>query len=294
MTNFTDPNNFYGDFTGLGQLSRPVLNYIAKSHERESRINPIRCYLVQMDQRGVEIGSAIAPITVTSDKYLSTTFPMSFILWNGIGEHPDLRLYTHENLGGITILSDGLVLRRAPDVKDLRATDQFAIVKRTDLLPQRVEVHFYRTFDMLTHTIQYTYETMHKDVRPTAVNRPTENKFALFGWTQYKHASDAWRGANQILIRMPLTTRDQMMVNEEGVISIEENMCWMISTPYINDGDLILVPPDQSPTGETVWFEVVNKQDSIIQHVLVSQRFKVKMLPPEDERRTILVSTTYP
>ena len=93
---------------------------------------------------------------------------------------------------------------------------------------------------------------------------------------------------------MPLTTRDQMMVNEEGVISIEENMCWMISTPYINDGDLILVPPDQSPTGETVWFEVVNKQDSIIQHVLVSQRFKVKMLPPEDERRTILVSTTYP
>jgi len=91
-----------------------------------------------------------------------------------------------------------------------------------------------------------------------------------------------------------MVTRDKIKINEEGKISIEENMCWTTHRPYIGDTDILVVTSDQSPIGETLYFEVVNKLDSIIREQLMSQRFKVNLLSPEDERTKIPISTVYP
>lgn len=290
-----EPNTEYGDWFGLGTANQSVLNYVTRSNEILSRVSPVKCYLIQMRPTGSVIGgTAVADaITVGSGDFLTSTPPLSFVIWNGTGEHPDLRPYVGDGNGAIRVFVGGVQINRILDVGDLRSSDQFAIVKRDDLRPARVEVHLHSTV-ATGSVIQYSYDTMFEDVRMPVVNRPTANQFALFGWTQYRHDRDKWRGANQILVRMPLTTRDQVMVDQEGKVRIEENQCWMVGAPYVRDMDLLVVPPDQSPTQETIWFEIVNKQDSVIQNRLTSQRFKVKLIPEEDERTTIPYSTVYP
>jgi hypothetical protein len=293
----TDPlgtNVEYGDFLGLGSIMNSHLDYIQRNHELQSRISPTRCYLLQMKPTGSIVGNSTSPITVTSDMYLDTEAPMSFVLWNGTGEHPDLRPYVGDGAGAITILVGGVPMTRILNKKDLRNSLQFAVEKRFDLDPQRVEVHFYSTFDMTGSVVQYYYESMYKDVRPDEMNRPTANAFSLYGWRQYKKLADNWRNANQILVRMPMTVASWLTMVAEGKVRLEENQCWTVGVPYLNDGDILVVPVDQNPTGEIVWFEVVNKSDSIIQFRLMSQRFKVKLIPPEDERTNISYSMVYP
>ncbi len=288
------PNVEYGDFLGLGSIMQSHLNYIQRNHELQSRVSPTRCYLLQMKATGSIVGTFTSPYTVTPDMYLDTEAPMSFILWDGTGEHPDLRPYVGEGVGAITVLNGGTPMTRVLNKKDLRSESQFAVQKRFDLNPQRVEVHFYDTFNMTGSVVQYYYEGMHKDVRPGLINRPTANQFSLFGWYQYKCPMDSWRYANQVLIRVPLTTASWLTMGQEGRVKLEENQCWMVGSPYVNDGDVLIVPADQSPNNEQLALEIVNKQDSIVQFRLMSQRFKVKLIPSEDERANITYSTTYP
>ena len=284
----------YQDYIGQQHIGSAVIDYIERSHVIESRVSPIECYLVQMRPSGSVVGSLSNPITVTLNQYISTVAPMSFVLWDGSEGHPDLRLYTHDAHGGVSVLSNGTGMTRVPGILDMRKSSQFAVVKRFDLDPQRVEVRFHKSFNATGSLIQYYYDTMYKDVRSTAMNRPEANKFALFGWTQWRGVGDQFKPANRVLVRMPMVTRDQLVINEEGRIVIEENLCWMVATPYVDDGDLLMVPADQTPLGVACWFEIINKQDSIVQNRLISQKFKIKLLPLEDERTKLPISITYP
>jgi len=112
-----------------------------------------------------------------------------------------------------------------------------------------------------------------------------------FYWTQYlESATDFYRGRNQVLIRLPLNTRD-IKVQEEGRVILLQRESWMIWTPYINNYDIIIVPETQSTTGEEERYEVVDKKDSVIQGSLISQRFKLRYLENKDPRYDIPYST---
>jgi len=292
------PGLRYGDFLGVGPANNSMLDYVRRSHEIEIRVNAVRCYLLQQLPAGSIVGSLTGPtgsILVTSNMWVNPNPPAYFNMWNGLGPHPDLRPYIGQGDGGIFVWVNGQSLTRVLSVNDLRNSSQFAVVKRFDIDPQPVEIHFHQSLLNPTgSTVQFSFETMFKDIRPTAINRPEGNQFSLFGWKQYKTCSDDYHGANQVLIRMPMVTRDKIKINEEGKISIEENMCWTTHRPYIGDTDILVVTSDQSPIGETLYFEVVNKLDSIIREQLMSQRFKVNLLSPEDERTKIPISTVYP
>jgi hypothetical protein len=105
---------------------------------------------------------------------------------------------------------------------------------------------------------------------------------ALFNWTQYtSNIIDAYQDKNQVLVRMPLTN-ENVVINEEGLVTLKDNQCWTLVEPYFRNFDVFIVPANQSPTNQELRFQVQDKQDSIIQGTFVSQRFKVKLLTTTD------------
>ena len=174
---------------------------------------------------------------------------------------------------------------------DFLDDDEFVVRERLDLSPSRVEIIFNRGFNPLAHDIKWKYTAMNDGVTSEMLKRGDSIDQSLFGWSQYtNNCYDNYQGMHQILVRMPLVLRD-LIINEEGKVTLEENESWTLWTPYIRDFDVLVVPAAVSPNGEEMRFEIVNKRDSVIQGTLVSQRFKLKYLEASDARYDVPILT---
>ncbi|MFA5395642.1 MAG: hypothetical protein WC346_06420 [Methanogenium sp.] len=269
---------------GLG-IEPFQIDYIKESHIIQSRISSTPCYLLQLNPTGSSIGNADTPIEITS--YIETFPNYKAIIWNGIGEHPDLRLKTENNENTIVVTIDEMQATRILSIDDLENDNEFCIVQRKDLNPRRVEIVFNNGFNASTHSIEYYYHTIQRDISDVRLKEGEDASHSLHGWTQYLNPSvDDYQDKNQILVRLPLTTRD-LTVNPEGLVVLQEHESWMIWTPYVREQDILIIPAQFSPTGREERFEVNDKKDSIIQRNLVSQRFKLKHLEYSDKRYLI-------
>lgn len=266
---------------GLG-IEPDVINYILESHEVQSRISSTPCYLFSQNQSGSVVGSSISPIVISS--YIETSPNYRAVIYSSGSLFPDLRPDSNNGLGAVTVLFDSVAGSRVLDVNDLISNNEFVVEKRDDVDPMRVEVIFNSGFNPSTHTVSYYYSTINKEICDLRSQRGDNSQQSLFGWSQYiSEDSDIFRLKNQILVRFPITLSD-LTVNEEGKVVMEENQCWMTSFPYVKDFDLLVIDASDSPTGEELRFEIQDKQDSVIQKTLISQRFKVKLLEREDKR----------
>jgi hypothetical protein len=270
----------YDDTLGIDSS---ILDYVQESHEIQSRISGTLCYLLQRKSSGSVVGSISSPITLST--YISTSPNYRAVIWESGDNRPDIRPYVNEGKGNIGILIDGASALRVLDVNDISSDLEFCVVERKDLSsPGRIEVVFNIGFIASAHTIKCYFLTMQQGISSTRVHRGEDSTQSLFGWQQYLNFNtDSYRDMHQILVRLPLTTRD-LTINEEGAVIVEENKAWMIWEPYVRDFDLLIVMAADSTSGVKEVFEILNKQDSVIQKRLVSQRFDVKLLEPSDLR----------
>jgi len=278
-----DPYKHKYDYNlGIGS---EYVNYIKESHVIQSRISPTPCYLLILNTEGISIGAEDYELEVT--EYSETTPQYRTVIWNHEKEHPDLRLKTEDGLNTVTVLIDGVEAVRIPEVEDLENDNEYAVVKRVDLESGRVELVFNEGFNASLHEIKYYYYTIQEGVDSIRVKEGEDSTHSLYGWTQYLcDVSDAFQDVHQILVRLPLTIRD-LTINEEGLVVLEERQSWMIWEPYVKEQDILIIAEEFSPTGREERFEIVEKQDSIIQRVLVSQRFKLKHIEYTDDRYLI-------
>lgn len=280
-----------GQYDYLLGIDSQIIDYIKESTEVESRISPMVCYLLQQTPSGSAQGSSGSVLTVSS--YVETSPNYRAVIWASGSNHPDLRPYVNNGAGAITVRIDGVPASRVLEVEDLSVDSEFAVVKRRDLISGRVELVFNANFNASAHTITYFYTTMEPGINDVRMmsdeDQPTKT---FFGWTQYLNSSsDVFRGPNQILVRVPLTTRD-IIVNEEGLVTLEENDSWMIWQPYVRDFDILIATPSQTTSGREERFEITDKRDSVIQGSLITQRFKLKYIEPTDARYNIPYVTT--
>jgi hypothetical protein len=285
------PNEYSYDY-GLGATLEEdgELDYIRESMVVQSRISPFKVYLLHMNVTGSVVGSSATMFTVAGYTAISPNYRAT--IWSSGTNHPDVRPYTNAGQGSVFVTIDGVRATRVIDVNDLLHDTEFAVVKRYDLNPARVELVFNAGFNASAHTVQYYYQTMNSGIEIERMHKGEDISESLFGWTQYLNSyCDEFQGKNQILLRLPLTTRD-LVINEEGRVALEENDSWMVWSPYVYDFDLIVVPGNQVVTGVEDRYEVVNKKDSYIQGSLITQRFKLKFLEYSDPRYRIPYSTT--
>jgi hypothetical protein len=263
---------------GLG-IEPDIIDYIKTSHQIQIRVSPIRCYLLWQKMSGSAVGSAVTPIAISS--YVETS-PYKAQIWPGSYTHPDLRLDTNNGSGSISVLIDSIPATRVVNAADLINDTEFAIVKRIDLSSQRVEIVFNTDFNPTLHTVTYYYTDIDEDINVERLKPGEADYGALFNWTQYtNNIIDIYQNKNQVLVRMPLTN-ENVVINEEGLVTLKDNQCWTLAEPYFRNFDVFIVPADQSPTNQELRFQVQDKQDSIIQGTFVSQRFKVKLLNTTD------------
>jgi len=204
---------------------------------------------------------------------------------------PSTNPEANSRAGAIYVYIDGVAATRVMDINDLLDDDEFVVVERQDLEENRVEIVFNSGFNPTAHSITWKYTSMNEGVTNEMLKRGDAADQSLFGWSQYtNNCYDDYQGRHQILVRMPLVIRD-LVINEEGKVTLEENESWTIWTPYIKDFDILVVPSTDSPTGEEMRFEIVNKRDSVIQRTLISQRFKLKYLEPSDPRYDVPIIT---
>jgi hypothetical protein len=277
------------DFS-LGAQEPEILSYIKESMVVQSRISPIKAYLLQPIGSGSVSGTINSPFTITS--YIETTPQYRSIIWASGSNHPDIRPYTNQGKGSITVIINSTEATRVIDVEDIINDNEFAVVKRMDLLSARVELVFNEGFNAAGATIQYYYTTLESGVNVERMKSGEGTFDSLFGWSQYLDAtSDIFRGINQILIRYPLSQED-LIVNEEGRVTLEQADCWTIWTPRLFNYDILVVTGDQTFSGEEERYEVTDKRDSRIQGTLITQRFKLRYIESSDPRYSIAVATT--
>lgn len=265
-----------------------ILDYIVESHEVQSRISSTPCYLFCQNTSGSVVGSSILPILVTS--YTETTPNYRTVIYSSGSVIPDLRPDINDGRGAVTVLFDSVEGTRVLDVEDLVDDNEFVVEKRDDVDPMRIELVFNSGYNPSSHEISYYYSTINKDICDLRIQRGDDSQQSLFGWSQYiSEDSDAFRLKNQILVRFPLTLND-LTINEEGKVIMEENQCWMTASPFVRDMDILVIAAEDSPIGEELRFEIQDKQNSVIQRRLVSQRFKVKLLEKSDKRYQLNVS----
>lgn len=289
MSTIQGPKKYDYDYS-LG-IDSDIIAYMRESAEVSSRISPVPCYLLQRKQSGSVVGSVVQPMMITA--YAATTPNYRAVIWpSGSVAHPDLRPYSNTGAGSINVLIDGVQALRVIEYGDLIADTEFAVVERLDLASQQVELVFNAGFNPTGHTLQYYFGAQNLGIDTELYKRGDAEDMSLFGWSQYTSAcTDAFRLANQILVRQPLTTRD-LIINEEGRVTLEENECWMIWTPYVRDFDMLVVAAADAISGAEERYEVINKKDSVVQRTLITQRFKVKYLEPSDPRYKISYSIT--
>jgi hypothetical protein len=281
-----------GDYDyGLG-IEPVIIDYIKESVEIASRVSPTPCYLLFMNQSGSVVGSVGSPMTISS--YSATTPNYRAVIWASGSSHPDVRPYSNNGQGSIFVTIDSSAATRVIEVADLANDNEFAVVKRKDLNPARVELVFNPGFDAGSHTIRYYYTTMQSGIDVDRVKSGEDTSISKFGWTQYLDTSacaQPFREKHQILLRLPLTTRD-LSINEEGKVILEENDSWMVATPYVHDFDVVVIPSSATASGQEERYEIVNKKDSFIQGSLITQRFKLKYLERTDPRYNITIVTS--
>lgn len=266
---------------GLG-IDQDVINYIKDTHVVQSRISPIVCYLLQRNATGSVIGSPSAPILIQSYSVLTPNARAT--IWSTGSLHPSLDTYNNSFL----LWVDSVLAIRIPLEDDLINNNEYSLVQRNDLDPPIVEVVLNSGFDPTLHVLSYSYSSMQAGIDIDTYKAGDSSDNSIFGWTQYLNSYfDDYQAANQVLIRIPLNTRD-LIINEEGKVTIDEAQnCWMIWEPYVNDFDVLVIPGSYSKSGVEERYEIVNKQDSYIQRQLISQRFNVKLLEPSDKRYSI-------
>ena len=287
MTFSNYQNNIYSYDLGLG-IEPDIIEYMKESHLIQSRVSPTRCYLLQQIEQGTTISqSNDGNIPITS--YIETSPNYRAVIWASGSNHPDIRPYVNEGKGMVEVYIDSVRATRVHEVEDLINDNEFSIVKRTDLNPARVELVFNKGFNASAHSIGYKYTTLNKDinVERMKIGEAFDNSHSMFGWSQYlDYTNDLFKKKHQILVRTPLTTTN-LIINEEGRVMMEDNQCWMIWEPYVKDWNILIIPSEESPTGEELRYIIENKQDSKVQGSLVSQRFKIKQLERGDDRYKI-------
>lgn len=265
---------------GLG-IEPDILSYIKESHTVELRMNYIRCYLLQSLQEGTAAGSSTSPYTLGN--YTSTNSQYRSVIWpSGSVGHPDIRPDSNNGSGSIVLKIDNQVATRILDPNDLINDNEYAIVKRNDLSSKRVEVVFNAGFNPVLHTITYYYTTMDQGMSVERLKSYEATLGSPFGWQQYlNYDVDKYVDYHQIMVRLPLTVKN-ITIDEEGLVLLKDNNCWTLWEPYINNFDILVVPASESPTEQELRFQIKEKQDSIVQGVFISQRFKIKALPLDD------------
>jgi hypothetical protein len=285
FSNYQD--NIYSYDLGLG-IEPNIIEYMKESHLIQSRVSPTRCYLLQQIEQGTIISQANnTNIPITS--YVETSPNYRAVIWASGSNHPDVRPYVNDGKGMIEVYINSVRAIRVHEVEDLINDNEFAVVKRTDLTPARVELVFNEGFNASAHSIGYKYTTLNKDinVERMKIGEASDNSHSMFGWIQYlDYSNDLFKKKHQILVRTPLTTTN-LIINEEGRVMMEDNQCWMIWEPYVKDWNILIIPSEESPTGEELRYIIENKQDSKVQGSLVSQRFKIKQLEKADDRYKI-------
>jgi len=288
MTLF-DPKKYKYDYQLGIDVSGHHIDYIKESHVVQSRISSTRCYLIRYQQAGQSMGyDTLLPLNnfiESSPLYRAQAWP------SGSLPKPSTNPEANSRAGAIYVYIDGVAATRVMDINDLLDDDEFVVVERQDLEENRVEIVFNSGFNPTAHSITWKYTSMNEGVTNEMLKRGDAADQSLFGWSQYtNNCYDDYQGRHQILVRMPLVIRD-LVINEEGKVTLEENESWTIWTPYIKDFDILVVPSTDSPTGEEMRFEIVNKRDSVIQRTLISQRFKLKYLEPSDPRYDVPIIT---
>ncbi|MCK9541076.1 MAG: hypothetical protein M0R03_03500 [Novosphingobium sp.] len=274
---------------GLGASEDGIINYMKESHVVQSRISSIPCYLIQLHPTGSSVGTSLSPIEL--DVFTNDGSNYRGTIWDNVGDKPDLRLRTDENEEPIIVLSDSVQLNRVIEVEDIEEDNEYAVVERKDLSSKRVEIVFNSGFNPNLHTIEYYYKGVTKGISNIRQKPGEDDSHSLFGWTQYLNSySDQFVGQNQILVRLPLTSRN-LTLSDEGLVVLEERDSWMIWEPYVKERDIIVVPVEYSFTGKEERFEVIDKRDSVIQRTLISQRFKLKHLEYADKRYNLPIQT---
>jgi hypothetical protein len=272
---------------GLG-IEPEIIAYIKESHSIQSRISPTKCYLLHRKRDGVLVHDSIldSPLVVNTWEVEENRY--YFTLWNGSGGYPDIRPQNNEGRGSISVWIDGVLSIRVLDVLDIISDNEFAIVIRKLLDPQRVDVVFKEGFDITQHIVTYEYTTMNQGISDVRVKVGAAEDESMYGWEQYLNTevADPLLGLHQILVRTPLT-REGFTISDEGLVVLKENQCWMIWEPYVYANDMLVVPTDQSPNGRELRFNITDKQDSIIQGEAVSQRFRIVLIEPTDPRYKI-------
>jgi hypothetical protein len=265
-------------YDGSYGIDREVIDYARESILVALRISPFRFYLLHRNLVGKLNGSAATPITVT--QYSETLPNYRTIVWSSGANFPDLRPYAN----AITVLINGIPATRILNVSDLVNDNEFAVVRRVDLPSGQVEIVFNAGFNASLHVITYWYTTIQSGVAVAAVQSGDDSTESIFNWTQYLNPyCDEYQRPNQILVRAPLTTK-QLIINEEGKVTLEENECWTLWFPYIQNFDLLILPGDQASSGVEERYDVINKKDSVMQHTLTSQRFHLKLINQTDPR----------
>ena len=265
-------------YDGQYGIDKDVINYAKESILIALRISPFRFYLLQQNLIGQNNGSPTTPITVIT--YSETTPNYRTIIWSSGSNFPDLRPYAN----AVTVKIDGIPATRILNITDLVNDNEFVLVRRIDLPSNQVEIVFNVGFNPTLHTITYWYTTIQEGIVPAAVQRGSDITESKFNWTQYINPyCDGYQEPNQILVRAPLTT-NQLIINEEGKVTLEENDCWTIWAPYIRNFDLLILTADQAPSGVEERYDVINKKDSVMQHTLTSQRFHLKLINQTDTR----------
>jgi len=287
-----------GDYDNALGIDAQLINYIRESLEIASRISPRRAYLLQQNISGSQVGSAGNPITIPSGSfYFDGTYYRAAVWIEGQPNFPDIRPYISDNTGTFTVLIDNAPATRVLLPQDLVNNNEFALVDRVDLVTRQIELVLNAGFAPAGHNIQYYYSTVSEGVTQEIFKRGQSKDQSLYGWTQYlNNTSDQYRGPHQILVRVPVSSRG-FAITEDGKQLLESIKSWMIWTPFVRVYDVLVFPPDQAPHVSNYYdreerYEIINKEDSIIQGVLVSQRFGLRFLEFDDYRYNIPYRTS--
>lgn len=283
------PTSYQYD-SGLGIDCGQHVNYIKESHVVQSRISSTRCYLLRRKLLGTQQGDLDSKLPVVN--YVETSPNYRAQIWpSGALPYPNVNPEVNNQEGAIQVYIDGVLGSRVIEVVDIAEDNEYCIVERKDRSDGRVEIVFNEAFNPTLHSIELIYTDINEDISHSFLKRGDSDNQSLHGWLQYiNNCYNDFQDMHQVLVRMPLVTRD-LIINEEGKVTLEEKDSWMIWEPYVRDFDILVIPSSESPTGVEMRFEVVNKRDSIIQRNLVSQRFKLKYLELSDERYDLPIDT---
>jgi hypothetical protein len=279
-----------GDY-GYGEGIDPeIIDYIKESTVVQSRISSMPAYLFFMKPTGSVVDNAGAPLIINTFSTL-TPNPVATIWPTGSLAYPDARSYTNNGQGQITVMVDSVPITRIDDPADLAHDNEFSVVERKDILPQRVEVVFNAGFDPSGHTITYSYTSMESGINNTGIESGQGTDQSLFGWQQWLDPTfDDFRGPNQVLVRLPIAV-ESLVINEEGKVKLHDNQSWMIWTPLVHERDILVFTSQYTFTGGNEIYEIINLQLSIIQGSLITQRFKLTKIEESDPRYKLVIQT---